>query len=330
MNFKEAGMTPDDGARMGTLIDPDAELRRLGEGYQFTEGPVWSTQEQCLYFSDIPGDTRWRWTEADGMTVARTPSDKANGLVIGLDQELVACDQVTSQVVRYRGDGTSDLLAFHHQGRYLNSPNDIVCRTSDGALYFTDPDFGRWNDWIGQERSRTMGYRGLYRVPANGGNGEAELIVAPDEFDQPNGLCFSPDERLLYVNDTPRAHIKVFDVAGDGTLSNGRVFVSDVGATQRDDGSDERTEAERHAELHNAGSLDGMKCDEIGNVWVTGPGGVWVIAPDGDQLGTITTPEVAGNLTWGGSDLHTLFLMTTTSVHAVRTLVGPARLAHYS
>jgi gluconolactonase len=313
---------------MDSLIEPGAQLRKLGEGYQFTEGPVWSVRDQCLFFSDIPGDTRWRWSEATGMEVHRTPCFKANGLTLDADGELIACDQVTSMVVRYRRAGGVDVVAFHHRGHYLNSPNDIVTRGADGALYFTDPDFGRWNDWIGQERSRTMGYRGLYRAAATGGDGEAELLVDPGEFDQPNGLCFSPDESLLYVNDSPRAHIKVFDVATDGTLSGGRIFAEAVGASQAGE-DDSRSEAERHAELHDAGALDGMKCDELGNVWVTGPGGVWVFAPDGAKIGDLRTPEVVGNLTWGGADLHTLFLMTTTTVHALPTLVGPARLPHH-
>jgi len=306
--------------------DPPA-LTSIGSGYQFTEGPVWSTAEQALFFSDIPGDARWRFTEQGGMELAASPCFKANGLVIGVDGELVACDQTTSMVVRYRRDGGNEILAFRHGDRYLNSPNDIVVRPADGAFYFTDPDFGRWNDWIGQERTRQPGCRGVYRVPAGGRGGEAELLVADDEFDQPNGLCFSPDESLLYVNDSPRAHIKVFDVAADGTLSGGRLFCENVGRQVAED--DGRTEAERHAELHDAGALDGMKCDELGNLWTTGPGGVWIFAPDGSLIGSFETPEVAGNLTWGGADLHTLFVMTTSTVHSLRTRVGPSRLPHH-
>jgi gluconolactonase len=315
---------------LGGLIAPGTQLQRLGEGYEFTEGPVWSTADQALYFSDIPGDVRWKWTEAGGMEVARTPCDKANGLVLDLDGELIACDQVTSRVVRYHRDGGTDVLAFHHRGRYLNSPNDIVVRGADGALYFTDPDYGRWNDWIGQERTRDR-FCGLYRVPAHGGTGEAELLVAEDEFDHPNGLCFSPDESLLYVNDSPQAHIKVFDVAADGTLSNGRMFCEGVGLTQAEAAAatEGMTEAERHRVIHNAGSVDGMKIDERGNLWTTGPGGLWVFDPDGQEIGRFATPEVAGNLTWGGADLHTLFVMTTTTVHALRTLVGPATLPYH-
>ena len=312
------------------LIAPGTTLERLGEGYQFTEGPVWSTADQALFFSDIPGDVRWRWTESGGMEVARTPCDKANGLALDLDGELIACDQITSRVVRYRRDGATDVLAYHHRGAYLNSPNDIALRGADGALYFTDPDYGRWNDWIGQERSRTR-FRGLYRAPAHGGTGEAELLVAEDEFDQPNGICFSPDQSLLYVNDTPRAHVKVFDVAADGTLGDARIFCEGVGMTQAeaDAATAGMTEAERHRAIHDAGSLDGMKVDERGNLWTTGPGGVWVFDPDGREIGRFATPEVAGNLTWGGADLHTLFVMTATTVHALRTLVGPATLPHH-
>ena len=311
------------------LVDPGEQLTRLGSGYQFTEGPVWSPQAGSLYFSDIPSDARWRWTEPGGMTLDASPTFKANGLALGADGNLLACEQVSSCVVRFGPDGRRELLAFHHGGKYLNSPNDIVTRRSDGAVYFTDPDYGRWNDWIGQERSRELGFRGVYRIdPAGFRNGEAELMVAEDEFDQPNGLCFSPDESILYVNDSPRAHIKAFDVAADGTLSNGRTFFEGVGRGFRPEDSEELKRSE-HQELHDQGAVDGMKCDELGNVWVTGPGGVWVITAGGIRLGVIRAPEVVGNLTWGGDDLHTLFLMTSTTVHSLRTLVGPARLVQH-
>jgi gluconolactonase len=226
-----------------------------------------------------------------------------------------------------RPDGARDLVAFHYGGRYLNSPNDIVTRRADGSIYFTDPDYGRWNDWIGQERSRELGFRGIYRAP-HAGDGEAQLLVAEDEFDQPNGLCFSPDEAILYVNDSGRAHVKAFDVAVDGTLGNGRVFFEGIGLSFSEEDSDAIKEA-KHQEVHDAGAVDGMKCDERGNVWVTGPGGVWVISPAAQKLGVIRAPEVVGNLTWGGEDLHTLFLMTSTTAHSLRTLVGPAPLVQH-
>jgi gluconolactonase len=311
-----------------SLVDPGAQLTRLGEGYQFTEGPVWSQLERCLYFSDIPSDVRWRWSAERGMEVDERPTFKANGLVLDSDGSLLACEQLSSCVVRVRAGGARDLLAYHYGGKYLNSPNDIVVRTADGGIYFTDPDYGRWNDWIGQQRTRELGFRAVYRV-ARDGDGEAQLLVDEGEFDQPNGLCFSPDERLLYVNDSPRAHIKVFDVAGDGTLGNARIFCEGVGQGFGPDEADAIKEA-KHQELHDAGAVDGMKCDEHGNVWATGPGGVWVISPDGERLGRIRAPEVVGNLTWGGDDLRTLFLMTSTTVHSLPTLVAPARLAHHA
>jgi gluconolactonase len=291
-----------------SLIEPNAELRLLGRGYEFTEGPVWVAAEQALYFSDIPGDARWRWTEERGMELAETPTFKGNGMALDNDGNILVCEQVSSCLVRLRRDGGRDLVAYHYRGTYLNSPNDVVVRGSDGSIYFTDPDYGRWNDWIGQERTKNgVGFRGLWRVPPAGG--ELELLVPEEEFDQPNGLCFSPDESLLYVNDSSARNVKVFDVAADGSLGPGRLLHEGIGTG-----------------VPREGNVDGMECDEQGNVWVTGPGGVWVLTPDGRHVGTVATPEVCGSLCWGGADLHTLFLMTYTTVHAVQTLVGPAPL----
>jgi gluconolactonase len=297
----------EDSRALASLIDPAAELRRIGSGYQFTEGPVWNAAEGCLYFSDIPGDTRWRWSESTGMTIAHRPTFKANGMALDIEGNLVVCESVTSCLVRFRPGGDRELLAFHHRGSYLNSPNDVVVRGRDGGIYFSDPDYGRWNDWIGAERSRDLDFKGLYRVPHEGG--AVELLVDEAEFDQPNGLCFSPDESLLYVNDSARCHVKVFDVAADGTLANGRLVHEGIGTG-----------------VPRSGNVDGMECDELGNVWVTGTGGVWVLSPAGERLGVIAAPEVVGSLCWGGADMHSLFLMTSTTVHVVETIVGPAPL----
>ena len=160
---------------------------------------------------------------------------------------------------------------------------------------------------FGVERERDLGFQGVYRIPP-GGADEPDLVVPEDEFEQPNGLCFSPDESLLYINDTPRAHIKVFDVAADGALSNGRMFFEGVGSG-----------------VIEEGIPDGMKCDERGNIWVTGPGGIWVISPDGEQIGVVSVPENTGNLTWGGPDWNWLFIPASTSVYRIRTAVGPRR-----
>jgi gluconolactonase len=293
---------------LNALIDPDAKLTCLGSGYEFTEGPVWVAAERCLYFSDIPGDARWRWSEGGGMELAARPTFKGNGMALDNEGNLLVCEQVSSCLVRLRRSGERELVAFHYGGKYLNSPNDVVTRGADGSIYFTDPDYGRWNDWIGQERSRDqLGFRGLFRVPPRGG--DLELLVDEGEFDQPNGLCFSPDETLLYVNDSAARNVKVFEVAPDGSLGGGRVIHEGIGTG-----------------VPREGNVDGMECDEHGNVWVTGPGGVWVLTPDGEHVGVVETSEVCGSLAWGGDDLRSLFLMTTTTVHVVRTLVGPAPL----
>jgi gluconolactonase len=224
------------------------------------------------------------------------------------DGHLLVCEQSGSCLVRFR-DGKRELVAHHYNGVYLNSPNDVVTRGSDGSIYFTDPDYGRWNDWIGQERTKNgVGFCAVFRVPPGGG--DLQLVVAEDEFQYPNGLCFSPDEKRLYVNDSGSLQVKVFDVSDDGSLGPGRVIAKGVGLGGA-----------------GAGNCDGMECDEHGNVWVTGPGGVWVLTPEGERIGVVETPEVCGSLCWGGGDeRNTLFLMTSTTAHMVTTLVGPAPL----
>jgi gluconolactonase len=292
------------------LAAPNATLTQIGSGYVFTEGPAWSVAEQCLYFSDIPGDKRFRWSESAGMELIMEPTFKGNGMAFDIEGRLIVCEHVTSAVTRFHADGYHETVCFHHQGVYLNSPNDLVARSRDGSIYFTDPDYGRWNDWIGCKREPLLGFKAVFRVPHEGG--EAQLVVDRDEFEQPNGLCFSPDESLMYINDSPRAEVKVFDVADDGTLVNGRVLMTGMGGG-----------------TIGEGSVDGMECDEFGNVWVTGPGGVWVLSPEGQRLGIIRTPEVCGSLCWGGPDLRTLFLTTSTTVHTMPVLCTSAPLPQY-
>jgi gluconolactonase len=202
-----------------------------------------------------------------------------------------------------------EVLASHYEGKELNSPNDVVVH-SDGSIWFSDPWYGRM-PVFGVERERELGWQGVFRVPPGGG--DPELVVEQDEYEQPNGLCFSPDELLLYINDTPKAWIKVYDVGSDGTLSNGRMFFEGIGSG-----------------VIEEGIPDGMKCDEQGNIWVTGPGGVWVIGVDGEHLGTVGIPENVGNLTWGGPDWHMLFVPSSTSLYAFETKVGPRREPYMS
>jgi gluconolactonase len=291
------------------LVDENAEVEKLGTGFTFTEGPIWNAEGEFLLFSDMPADIRRRWSESEGVVEVRNPSNKCNGMTYDAEGNLLVCEHATSSLVRERPDGTRETVASHYRGKELNSPNDVTVR-SDGSIYFSDPWYGRM-PVFGVERERELGFQGVYRIPPGGG--EPELVVAEDGFEQPNGLCFSPDESLLYINDTPRAHIKVFDVAADGSLSNGRMFFEGVGSG-----------------VIEEGIPDGMKCDERGNIWVTGPGGVWVISPEGEHLGVIEVPEGVGNLTWGGDDWHTLFMPSTTSLYRVRTKVGPRREPYMS
>jgi gluconolactonase len=285
------------------LIDEHAPVLQAGSGFTFTEGPVWHPAEHYLLFSDMPADVRRRLDRAGVRDVTR-PSNKANGLTYDAELNLLACEHATSSVVRLRPDGTREVLASHFQGRELNSPNDL-CVRSDGSIYFTDPWYGRMPVY-GVERPRQLGWQGVFRIRPGAKPGEEpQLLVDRYTFSQPNGLCFSPDESLLYVNDTDQASIRVYDVAADGSLRNGRIFASGL----------------RDALL--PGVPDGMKCDAEGNVWCTAPGGLWVHSPGGRLLGKVSVPEPAANLHWGGADWRTLYVCATTSVYAIPVRIGP-------
>jgi gluconolactonase len=284
------------------LIAEDAEVERIGTGFTFTEGPLWHP-DGYLLFSDMPGDVRRRWDEESGVTEVANPSNKGNGMTWDLDGRLLVCEHVTSSLVRMDPDGTGsgrEALATHYDGRELNSPNDVIVK-SDGSIYFTDPTYGRMPGF-GLEREQELDFQGVYRLPAGGG--ELELVV--DDFAQPNGLCFTADESLLYVNDTDRAHIRVFEVGSDGSLSGGDVLADGIGT----------------GELESGELVDGMKLDERGNIWVTGPKGVWVFSPEGEHLGVLEVPENVGNINWGGPDWNWLFIPASTSMYRVQTKVS--------
>jgi gluconolactonase len=293
--------------KLGRLVDENVDVGQLGTGFTFTEGPIWNPDGQFLLFSDMPADTRRRWDEQGGVQVVASPSNKGNGMTLDANGRLIVCEHSRSSLVHMDTDGTGsgrEVLASHYEGKELNSPNDVVVH-SDGSIWFSDPWYGRM-PVFGVERERELGWQGVFRLPPGGG--EPALVVDKDEYEQPNGLCFSPDESLLYINDTPKAWIKVYDVGSDGTLSNGRMFFEGVGSGVLEEGI-----------------ADGMKCDEEGNIWVTGPGGVWVISAEGEHLGVIKIPENTGNLAWGGPDWHTLYIPSSTSLYAVETKVGPRR-----
>ena len=291
--------------KLRMLVDENAEVEQIATGFTFTEGPIWMA-DGSLHFSDMPADKRRRWHPKEGVTVLRDPSNKCNGMTRDNDGNLIVCEHVTSSVVRESPDGTRETLATHWGDKELNSPNDVIV-ARDGSILFTDPTYGRMPGF-GLEREQELDFQGVYRLPAGGG--ELQLLV--DDFAQPNGLCFSTDESLLYVNDTDRAHIRMFDVGLDHQLSNGRVFAENVGT----------------ASLEKGDLVDGMKLDEHGNVYVTGPEGVWIISPDGEHLGTIKVPEPVGNLNWGDDDWRTLYIPSSTSVYRIRMQVAGNRLGY--
>lgn len=286
------------------LIDEDATLEEVGTGFTFTEGPIWHPTDHYLLFSDMPGNVRRKYTPGEGVVEVMNPSNKCNGMTYEADLNLLVCEHETSSLVRERADGTRETIASHYQGKELNSPND-VCVRSDGSIYFSDPWYGRM-PVFGLERDRDLGWQGVFRIPPGGG--DLELVVDRDLYEQPNGLCFSPNESLMYINDTPNALIDVYDVNVDGSLSNGRRFAENIGSG-----------------VIEEGIPDGMKCDERGNIWVTGPGGVWVFDASGEHLGHVEVPQNVGNLTWGGADWHTLFMPSSTSLYTIRTKVAPHR-----
>jgi gluconolactonase len=291
--------------KLRLLVDEDAEVEQIATGFTFTEGPIWMA-DGSLHFSDMPGDKRRRWHPDEGVTVLRDPSNKCNGMTRDNDGNLIVCEHVTSSVVRESPDGGRETLATHWGDKELNSPNDVIV-ARDGSIIFTDPTYGRMPGF-GLEREQELDFQGVYRIPAGGG--DLQLLV--DDFAQPNGLCFTADESLLYVNDTDRAHIRVFDVGADHQLSNGRVFAENIGT----------------ADLAKGDLVDGMKLDEQGNVYVTGPEGILVFSPAGEHLGTIKIPEPVGNLNWGDDDWKSLYIPASTSVYRVRMNVAGNRLGY--
>ena len=278
------------------LIDRNAPVEQVCTGFRFSEGPIWNPNQQCLYFSDMPSDIRRRWSPREGVVEVRNPSNKCNGMTYDEAGNLYVCEHVTSSLVMETPAGERKVLASHWQGKELNSPNDVVVR-SDRTVYFTDPTYCRM-PVFGLERKQQLDFQGVYRLSRDG-----TLHREADDFSQPNGLCLSPDETTLYVNDSTRAHIRAFDVAPVGSLSRSRIFAEHLGAGDDD------------------GVVDGMKCDEHGNIYVTGPRGIWVISTQGRPLGVIHMPEIAGNLNWGGRGWDDLYCTCSTSIYRVRMKV---------
>lgn len=282
--------------RLYDIFDAAAELETISSGHRFLEGPAWHPFDKHLRFSDIPGNATLQWSESAGLSIYRANSHMANGNTYDRQGRFLSCHHASSRVTRMDGDQAMTVLASHYQGKELNSPNDIVVK-SDGAIYFTDPPYGR-EAKVGIPRERQLEFNGVYRLdPA-----DSTLTLLSKDFNRPNGLCFSADETLLYINDTPENHIRVFDVESDGALANGRLFAETGG-----DGP---------------GAPDGMKIDSEGNLYCCAAGGLHVFSADGKFLGRLLAPMQIPNFTFGDDDLRGIYLTGATTLYRLRTRIA--------
>ena len=281
--------------RFAGYLLANAGLEELASGFRWIEGPLWMGDWGCLLFQDLPRNRTMRWSEAEGVQVFRAPSDYANGQARDREGRLIACSHRARRLTRTEHDGRITVLADRHAGRRLNAPNDVVVR-SDGSIWFTDPLYGLSTDYEGG-RQESEQRPALYRLdPATGA-----LAVAADDFDGPNGLAFSPDERKLYVCETgdqahpaPRQYIRAFDVSEDGRLSGGNIF---------------------HAV--SPGYCDGLKVDEDGNLWASAADGVHCLSPEGALLGKLRVPYRVSNVAFGGCHRDRLFIAGSQHLYAI-------------
>lgn len=277
------------------ILETTGNLEQVATGFIFTEGPVWDPKRERLIFSDIPANRQYQWKEGVGASLYREPTGNSNGLTVDDGGNLLNCEHSGRRVSRLgMGDGSLITLADRFQEKRLNSPNDLVVH-SGGAIYFTDPPYGV------PAEDRELELQGVFRLAPDG-----TLTLLADDFDRPNGLAFNADESVLYVDDSARHHVRAFDVQADGSLANGRVFAQTDPSVGR-------------------GVPDGLKVDSMGNVYVTGPGGVWIFGPSGSPLGVLKTPETSANLAWGGADKQWLYITATSSIYRVRAKVPGVR-----
>lgn len=285
--------------RFARFVLPNAPLQKLTDGCRWLEGPVWFGDMGCLLFSDIPNDRILRWTEGGGVDVFRQPAGFPNGQTRDRQGRLITCSHRGRCVLRTEPDGAITVLADRFDGRRLNSPNDVIVK-SDGSIWFSDPPYGIQTDYEGGKQEQELPAR-VYRLDP----GSGALDIVADDFDGPNGLCFSPDERRLYIVDTgvlfaetPKRHIRVFDVDDDGSnrLHNGRLF-----------------------HTVSPGNADGIRCDKDGHVWSSAGDGVHCIDPSGALLGKIRVPSTVANITFGGRYHSRLFICASQALYAVYT-----------
>ena len=278
--------------KLKEIVPERLMAEQVASGFGFTEGPIWCGD--YLLFSDIPRNRIIRLdllSDGPEVTTFRRPSGNSNGLTLDRSGRLIVCESTARRLTRTEIDGSITVLAEGYNGKRLNSPNDVVVRL-DGTVYFTDPFYLSGNPPPPEE----LGFKGFFSITPNG-----EIHLLADDYIFPNGLAFSPDESILYVNDTRNSHIRAYDVREDGSTGNERILIEMMG--------------------EGPGAPDGMKVDIEGNIYCTGPGGIWIISPDGTHLGTINFPEIPANLCWGDKDWKTLYVTARTSVYRLRLLV---------
>jgi gluconolactonase len=268
------------------LVAHDAKLETVATGFGFTEGPVWD-KAGFLYVSDEEINKIFR-VYADGHKEELITLGDPDGNTYDRQLRLLDCASVLRAIIRISPDGKYTVLADRFEGNKFNSPNDVVIGP-DGAIYFTDPTLD-----LPKEEKQEIPFQGVYRLDEKG-----EVRLLTKELTQPNGLAFSPDGKRFYVDDTKQRNIRVYDFQADGSLSNGRIFGEEPGGK-------------------GEGVPDGMKADRDGNLYVTGPKGIWVWDKRGHHIGTIVIPEQPANLTWGDKDYRTLYITATTSVYKLR------------
>jgi gluconolactonase len=290
----EPGLVRKDPA-FDALVPVGTKIEKLADGFQFIEGPLW-TAEGSLLFSDVPGNVIRRWTPEGGKVEEfLRPSENSNGLIAGPEGTLVICQHSGRRVALRSKAGVLTTLVDRFEGRRLNSPNDAVYHP-DGSLYFTDPPYGLEKQ--DEDPGKEVAFNGVYRLAGG------KLQALAKDLTRPNGIALSPDQKTLYVanSDATKKLWMRYGVMPDGTLANGQVF-ADVTAEKAE------------------GLPDGMKVDSRGNVWATGPGGVWVFSPEGKHLGTIQPAEVPANVAWG-DDGKTLYMTARTGLYRIRTAVA--------
>ena len=265
------------------MVAEGAEPVKVSDGHEFTEGPVWHPSGYLL-FSDIPENIIFKWVPGEGTMEYIKPSGHSNGLTFDQEGRLVIA-QHDGALAKANEDGSFEVLVSSYNGKRLNSPNDLVV-SSGGAIYFTDPPYG-----VSKE-DKELDFQGVYRYTEDEG---LKLLVS--DFDRPNGIALSPNEKKLYVNDSEHNHIRVFHVKADGSLDKGRVF-----AEMKSD---------------EPGGADGMKVDAEGNVYSTGPGGLWIFSPEGALIQQVNTPRLT-NLAWGGKEGKTLFMTSPKAVYKLK------------